>query len=1235
MTDVFVRDLTAGTTSRVSVSSAGAEANGRSSFAAITPDGRYVVFCSSASNLVTGDTNGRSDVFVRDRQSGTTVRASLGTGGVQGNLDAVTGTVAISADGRYVAFPSDATNLVAADTNAVTDVFIRDLVAGTTTRVSLSSFGEQGNGASSEPSLSRDGQIVAYSSLASNLVADDFNRVRDIFVYELVSGITSRASVSSTGFEGSDNSSGPVLSADGRYVAFGSLSVNFVMPDGNAGDQLGVGPDIFVRDRTAATTSIASVTTGGFFAPGQHRNAAMSADGRYIAFESTGLLSGSDTNNFEDIYLRDRDAPPPPPAARIDTPATGAEAFGTQALAATVLPGFTASRVDFLVDGAVVASDTTAPYTASWNTTAVADGPHNIVARAVGANGADSSPVSVSVINQEACDRKIEADFAAGIINVDDYVRFTVYCAFEARLLDARHTATSLPREVSDSYMAAMTHWGELSSATQAEITQFVTDLRAGFYATQEGTFAATKKPTVAQTSAGTVECVDVGGYRGLLTRRCTYETADGVFKFNFSPAGFQGGIPMTDTTPANGIPDKIDRIETSLREARLNYTSALGFRTPSFQIQVNLRGYFLGLPPAGGGVVPPPGTPAASEIFLDPSAGDGYVPRHEMFHVIEWQYISALDYNRLGTAWWAEASAEWAVHKASATLSPPENAFYASQLEDFLDEPHANLDVYELNDGRRYGAFILAEFLEERFGTNVIRSTWERIEQPDGLGATEAIDAVIRSNGIAGGLGAELPEFWHRVYRLAASDFPSEPSSELVLWRQQLEQSSLTAGDATNASARPARLRVPLIGGRTVSGSVSVSRGGASFVDLVNPTGRPAVIALRVSNHLRAPFGIPLGKSDEAMHVSVLVHGAYPAECAPPLHLSLSGGVATANISLGGSCTFATLVATNDAPVAGSDRVLRFEAQLGAGARPGDVLVARESGMVSVFRPDGAPVANWFTGATGYETGMAFDTSGNLYVTNFGSSTVSKLAPDGTLLGNFGSGYSLRPESIIFDSQGDAYVGQAEGAADVQKRSAAGAPIEAFDVAIDDRGSDWIQLRPDGCTLVYTSEGTRILQYDVCTRTQLPDFAITTQPRLYGIALLPDGGAVVAGESVIRRYDSTGTQTRTYDDPAANDWFSIALDPDGTSFWATDGVDSTVYRFDLATGAVIASFPSGARPGTRSLGDFPVGGVIVVPNSGLVPSAYLPPLDDRPPPSGGGGEARGTTSHEPPGGNS
>ena len=296
--DVFVRDLSTNTTTRVSVGSAANQANSLSLFPSISADGRFVAFDSYANNLVPGDTNAKSDIFVRDLSTNTTTRVSVGSAGNQANEDSSSSS--ISADGRFVAFWSNASNLVPGDTNDSSDIFVRDLSTNTTTRVSVDSAGNQGTGGSSDASISADGRFVAFSSNASNLVPGDTNASGDIFVRDLLTNTTTRVSVDSAGNQGNDASSGGSISADGRFVAFSSLASNLVPGDTNASR------DIFVRDLSTNTTTRVSVSGAGNQGNDYSSDASISADGRFVTFssEASNLVPG-DTNNKEDIFVRD------------------------------------------------------------------------------------------------------------------------------------------------------------------------------------------------------------------------------------------------------------------------------------------------------------------------------------------------------------------------------------------------------------------------------------------------------------------------------------------------------------------------------------------------------------------------------------------------------------------------------------------------------------------------------------------------------------------------------------------------------------------------------------------------------------------------------------------------------------------------------------------------------------------------------------------------------------------
>jgi len=294
--DVFIHDRQTGITTRVSVDSSGAQANSSSYRAMISADGHFVTFDSDAANLVPGDFNDEQDVFVHDCQTGMTIRVSVDSSGVEGNDSSLYSS--ISGDGRFVAFGSFATNLVPGDTNRKADVFVHDHQTGATTRVSVNSSGGQANNSSFVPSISADGRFVAFESDATNLVVDDTNGYCDVFRHDRQTGRTRRVSVDSSGNQGNDESSDASISADGRFVAFQSLATNLAAGDINRS------LDAFRHDRQTGVTTLVSVNSSGIQGRGDSCDPSIAGDGRSVAFASvvTTLVSG-DTNGVSDVFV--------------------------------------------------------------------------------------------------------------------------------------------------------------------------------------------------------------------------------------------------------------------------------------------------------------------------------------------------------------------------------------------------------------------------------------------------------------------------------------------------------------------------------------------------------------------------------------------------------------------------------------------------------------------------------------------------------------------------------------------------------------------------------------------------------------------------------------------------------------------------------------------------------------------------------------------------------------------
>jgi len=253
--DIFVRDRQAATTQRVNLGPGGAQANAASFLNSISPDARYVVFTTTASNLVAGDTNGVADVFLRDRRTGVTERISLRNGGGQANGASRRGFV--SGDGRYVVFTSEATNVVVGDTNGVADVFVRDRVARTTERLSVNPSGVQGNRASDASGISADGRYVALVSAATNLISGDANPGADAFVLDRDTGRFELASVSTDGVQGKGNTTYASLSRNGHVIVLSTTAPLDVM------DVAGGGPDLYVHQLAGAPKDPYTLMPGG------------------------------------------------------------------------------------------------------------------------------------------------------------------------------------------------------------------------------------------------------------------------------------------------------------------------------------------------------------------------------------------------------------------------------------------------------------------------------------------------------------------------------------------------------------------------------------------------------------------------------------------------------------------------------------------------------------------------------------------------------------------------------------------------------------------------------------------------------------------------------------------------------------------------------------------------------------------------------------------------------------
>lgn len=294
--DLFVKNLTTGITTLVTHGLAGAQANNKSYFPDISPDGTKVVFQSLATNLVAGDTNRSADIFLADLATGAITRISTTSAGVA----AARGSALpqFSPDGTKVVFQSLG-SLAAADTDTTQDVYVKDLPSGAVTLVSVSEGGLLANDDATHGVFSPDGTRVMFESGASNLVAGDGNGAVDIFIKDLTTGAVMLVSSASDGSPGNGNSTHAEFSHDGMKVVFQSFASNFITGDGNNTS------DVFIKDLATGTLTAVSVNDAGQVVPGSSNHPVFSADDQFVAFTSSAArLVGGDTNAASDVLMR-------------------------------------------------------------------------------------------------------------------------------------------------------------------------------------------------------------------------------------------------------------------------------------------------------------------------------------------------------------------------------------------------------------------------------------------------------------------------------------------------------------------------------------------------------------------------------------------------------------------------------------------------------------------------------------------------------------------------------------------------------------------------------------------------------------------------------------------------------------------------------------------------------------------------------------------------------------------
>lgn len=313
--DIFHYDRVFKTTTRVSVSSSGTQANGLSEFSDISDNGRYIVFSSRATNLTAdtypgpvadpdnpGFTIQPKQIFLRDTSTNTTKLITTIGGTASGSAaNNISTKPVISADGRYIVYESLSSNITTTDTDTISDIFRFDTVTNTTVLVSVNTNGTKGNAGSEEASVSDNGRYIAFASDASN-IGGTADLITDVFYRDMNTGITQAVTSGSNAAAGFNDSQQPVISSDGKYIAFESFRVDLVSNQDTNGTQ-----DLFLYNTSNKVFSLISRTPAGAAGDARSGHPGISSDGRYIVFESaaSNLDTVSDTNNDIDIFVRD------------------------------------------------------------------------------------------------------------------------------------------------------------------------------------------------------------------------------------------------------------------------------------------------------------------------------------------------------------------------------------------------------------------------------------------------------------------------------------------------------------------------------------------------------------------------------------------------------------------------------------------------------------------------------------------------------------------------------------------------------------------------------------------------------------------------------------------------------------------------------------------------------------------------------------------------------------------
>lgn len=646
-----------------------------------------------------------------------------------------------------------------------------------------------------------------------------------------------------------------------------------------------------------------------------------------------------------------------PPQVILDYPAEGATVFHTETLTATASDDQGIDRVEFLVDDVVVATDTEAPYEASWDTTTQTDGAHTVTARAFDtSDNATDDDATVTVLNALSGTLRLLADYESEMLTVDEYTEMGIWSIHNLDLLPSRYAAGGefAGDEATGAGLELLSMWDQLQPATQDSIDQFMTI-----------------EEFSVDTTTGAVPSIGSLYFSGGSVARLIYQAGGGnpdcdttssivvipvvlakAFRCKRVIESLQGNPLIEVYYTATGLDDPsllnrlraqhplatvtrwaepttaadIDAMTASLAESFETYANDLDYTVDPLPLRVAVHNTRPKVLPGGGNPL----------VQLDNDQATSYVPRHELFHRFQYEFVPA-PAESLAVNWWMEATAEWAAHQVAVRRGlTGQTTNYAVNLPRYLDEPFGRIDAWDGYGGfEQYGAFILAEFLEEVDSDEldtIIKQTWEHIDELGG-DQLDAIGLALDEHQTT--WATQLPRFHVANYLLTSADagWPYIDFHANTVWRNAIDTGP-TGGDPETGDPlgqrlnelglqvpRPTHEKVRLEADGTDGGHATVAGGGAYYVDMVPIPDDPGYLDIEVE-----VTPDPLGFTD--ILLQVLSFTAYPSLCELPSEIPLvsngeGGLIGRALVPIEDpDCTFATLVISNPRPTETAPRV-------------------------------------------------------------------------------------------------------------------------------------------------------------------------------------------------------------------------------------------------------------------------------------------------------------------------